>query len=250
MAKEVALFVTCLVENMRPKIAFDTIAVLEDAGFTVVVPGAQVCCGQPNYNGGDQAGAMDTARRVIDVFNEYEYTVVASGSCAGMLKHHYPTLLQNDLVYREKAAVFADKVFEISQFLTLNDYEPKQSLSLTATYHDACAGLRELGIKEAPRAMLSSLGVELVELDDAESCCGFGGTFCVKYPEVSNAMLGRKLDDVKARDTGMVVMGDLGCLLNIEGGFSRADNEIQAKHFIELLAEGLDHKSGEANSGS
>ena len=140
MAQEVALFVTCLVENMRPKIAFDTISVLEDAGFSVVVPGAQVCCGQPNYNGGDQAGAMDTARRVIDTFSQYSYIIVPSGSCAGMLKHHYPTLLQNDYAYRDKAAALADKVFEISQFLALHNYEPQTSMARTTTYHDACAG--------------------------------------------------------------------------------------------------------------
>lgn len=244
MANQVALFVTCLVENMRPKIAFDTISVLEDAGFEVVVPKAQACCGQPNYNGGDKRGAMQTARYVIDTFSQYQYTVVPSGSCAGMLKHHYPILLQNDLNYSEKARALAESVFEVSEFLAHVDYQPHQGGVRLATYHDACAGLRELNIKQGPRDLLAKAGVDLVELEDAESCCGFGGTFCVKYPEISNAMLKRKIEDVEHQETDLVVMGDLGCLLNIEGGLARGGQSVQAQHFIELLADSIAKDQG------
>ncbi len=241
MANEVALFVTCLIENMRPKIGFDAIRLLEDAGFNVLVPGAQVCCGQPNYNSGDKGSAIKTARHVIDTFLTYERTVVASGSCAGMLKHHYPQLLADD-EYRDKAVEFAGKVYELSQLLVDVDYKPAPVTPRQATYHDACAGLRELDIRKQPRILLEQAGVSIQELSDTEVCCGFGGTFCVKYPDVSGAMLGRKLQDIQATETDTVILGDLGCILNIEGGLSRTaeDDELVAvQHFAEVLAEGL-----------
>lgn len=244
MSGEVALFVTCLVENMRPAIAFDSIALLEDAGFAVVVPGAQVCCGQPNYNGGDPEGAKQTARHVIDTFAPYEHVVVPSGSCGGMLKHHYPQLLADDRAYGKKAQDLAERVFELSQFLKRVGYRARPGAARQATYHDACAGLRELGIKSEPRELLLNAGVALRELKDSESCCGFGGTFCVKYPEVSNAMLERKLEDISSQETDLVALGDLGCLLNIEGGLSRAELPINVRHFAEILAEPLKSDTG------
>ena len=246
MANTVALFVTCLVENIRPKVGFDTIKLLEDAGFNVEVPGGQVCCGQPNYNGGDKKGAMATARRVIDQFLPYEATVVPSGSCAGMLKHHYPILLQADEGYRDKAQQLAAKVYEISQFLDHVGYESKAMEAIASqetrrelTYHDACAGLRELGIKQQPRQLLAQAGFSISELKDTDSCCGFGGTFCVKYPDVSAAMVDRKLDDILGSGASLVAAGDLGCLMNIEGRLSRTNQDVECRHFVELLAEGI-----------
>lgn len=239
MAEQVALFVTCLVENMRPKIGFDTIALLEDAGFNVVVPSGQVCCGQPNYNSGDQAGAIQTAKFVIDTFLPFAYTVAPSGSCAGMLKHHYPQLLEGDGEYRTKAKQLAEQVYEVSQLLQEVNYQPKPVAARETTYHDSCAGLRELGIKSGPRELLSQAGVTITELKDAETCCGFGGTFCVKYPDVSGAMLDRKLDDIAATGSTNVTLGDLGCILNIEGGAQRQNRGLGVKHFVEVLAEGL-----------
>lgn len=252
MSGDVALFVTCLVENMRPKIGFDTIALLEDAGYTVHVLGNQVCCGQPNYNGGDRENAIATARHVIDTFLPFQYTVIPSGSCGGMLKHHYPKLLEQDLEYHDKSLAFQNKVFELSQFLTHVGYKPPinpDQSSRRAVYHDACAGLRELGIKTQPRQLLDQTRVEIQELQEPESCCGFGGTFCVKYPDVSNAMLGRKLEDATATGADLLVTGDLGCLLNMEGGLSRAGNSLAVRHFAEVLAEGLENESSELTRG-
>lgn len=250
MSEEVALFVTCLVENMRPKIGFDTITLLEDAGLTVVVPANQVCCGQPNYNGGDKPGAIATAKFVIDRFLPYCKTVVPSGSCAGMLKHHYPQLLADDPEYGDKAKQFAARVYEVSELLIQVGYQAPEVPAQQLTYHDGCAGLRELGIHVGPRSLLEQAGATVLELEDSQSCCGFGGTFCVKYPDVSEAMLDRKLADLEGVGVTQIVMGDLGCLLNIEGGLARQNKGVEAKHFVEVLAEGLAAKSAkEKHSG-
>ncbi|MGK0337710.1 MAG: L-lactate dehydrogenase complex protein LldE [Candidatus Azotimanducaceae bacterium] len=236
----VALFVTCLVENMKPTIAFDTIALLEDAGYAVVVPANQVCCGQPNLNGGDRNNAIATARRVIDEFVRFEYVVIPSGSCGGMLKHHYPQLLAEDSDYRHKSAQLAAKVFELSQFLTeVADYHPAAVSCEPVTYHDACAGLRELDIQSEPRQLLTSAGVQISELEETESCCGFGGTFCVKYPDISAAMAERKVQDVLHTGADTLVMGDLGCMLNIEGKLHRDGHSVRVIHYAELLASGI-----------
>ena len=236
----VALFVTCLVENMKPAIAFDTIALLEDAGYAVVVPANQVCCGQPNLNGGDRNNAIATARRVIDAFIHFDYVVIPSGSCGGMLKHHYPQLLAEDSAYRGKSEQLAAKVFELSQFLIeVADYQPAAVNCEPVTYHDACAGLRELNIKSEPRQLLSNAGVQISELAETESCCGFGGTFCVKYPDISAAMAERKVQDVLQTGADTLVMGDLGCILNIEGKLHRDGHRVRVIHYAELLAGGI-----------
>tara|TARA_R110002073_G_scaffold67705_2_gene168483 strand:- start:1456 stop:2229 length:774 start_codon:yes stop_codon:yes gene_type:complete len=247
-SQSVALFVTCLVENIKPAVGFDTITVLEDAGFEVVVPSDQVCCGQPNYNGGDKDNAIATAKRVIDAFLRYDYVVIPSGSCGGMLKHHYPDLFVDDADYREKATALASKVFELSQFLVqVADYVPlpathprsDQETTGIVTYHDACAGLRELNISDEPRQLLKGAGVTIKELEETESCCGFGGTFCVKYPDISAAMAERKVQDVLGTGADTLVMGDLGCMLNIEGKLHRDGHQVQVKHFAEVLAENI-----------
>lgn len=236
----VALFVTCLVENIKPAVGFSAIALLEDAGYKVLVPAAQSCCGQPNYNGGDKANAIKTAQHVIDTFLPYDYVVIPSGSCGGMIKHHYPALLSDDPGYQKKAEQLAAKTYELSQFLVqVADYHVKPVDSETVTYHDACAGLRELGIGTQPRQLLNAAGIEITELKETESCCGFGGTFCVKYPEISAAMAERKVSDVLSTGAKTLVMGDLGCILNIEGKLHRDGHDVAVKHFAELLAAGL-----------
>jgi L-lactate dehydrogenase complex protein LldE len=241
MAKQsVALFVTCLVENIKPSVGFSTIALLEDAGYEVLVPAAQSCCGQPNYNGGDKANAIKAARQVIDTFLDFDYVVIPSGSCAGMIKHHYPRLLADDAVYQKHAEALATRTYELSQFLTdVAAYEAKPVEAQTVTYHDACAGLRELGISQQPRQLLNAAGVDIAELKETESCCGFGGTFCVKYPDISAAMAERKVQDVLASNASILVMGDLGCMLNIEGKLHRDGHRITVKHFAEVLSSGL-----------
>lgn len=236
--KSVALFVTCLIDLVRPEVGFSVVRVLEDAGYKVHVPRTQTCCGQPNYNGGDPEGAMRIARATIETFEGFRYVVVASGSCCGMLKHHYPKLLATDRAYAKRAVDLAGRVYELSQFLVdIADYQPKKLPPTKVTYHDACAGLRELGIKAQPRQLLERAGATIVESAGAEVCCGFGGTFCVKYPDVSNAMVGRKIADIEASGAAQVAAGDLGCLLNIEGKLHREASTMVAKHFVELLTE-------------
>ncbi len=235
--KEVALFVTCLIDNLRPDIAFSTISLLEEYNCSVVVPESQTCCGQPNYNGGDKSNARRTARSVIDTFLDYEYVVIPSGSCGAMIKHHYEVLLDDDKQYTAKARQLSGRVFELSSFLVeVLNIKPKKSINKRVTYHDACAGLRELNIKSQPRQLIGDAGAEVVEMDDAEVCCGFGGMFCVKYPDISNHMADQKVANIIDSGADAVATGDLGCLMNIEGKLHRAGHDIPVYHFAELLA--------------
>ena len=235
----VALFVTCLVDLFRPSIGFAAVQLLEDAGCTVAVPRAQTCCGQPAYNQGDRADAVDLARRTIDALQGYDYVVVPSGSCAGMLKQHYPELFAEGSYEGERARELAGRTYELVSFLTdvMGVIGVDAEFPARATYHDACAGLRELGIKQQPRLLLQSVrGLELIELPDAEVCCGFGGTFCVKYPEISTRMVDDKAADIAATGADVVLAGDLGCLMNIAGRLSRLGSPIEARHIAEVLA--------------
>lgn len=235
----VALFVTCLVDLHRPTIGFAAIRLLEEAGCQVEVPRAQTCCGQPAYNSGDRATARDLGRGIIEAFIGYDYVVVPSGSCGGMLKHHLPHLFDDDPNTRARADALAAKTFELVSFLT--DIRGMTQLAARysggpVTYHDGCSGLRELGIKAQPRALLEAVGASVAELTDAEVCCGFGGTFCVKYPDISVRMVSNKTADIVATGAGTVLAGDLGCLLNIAGRLKREGHATHVRHVAEVLA--------------
>jgi L-lactate dehydrogenase complex protein LldE len=236
----VALFVTCLVDLYRPAIGFAAIKLIEQSGCTVEVPPSQTCCGQPAYNSGDRRTAQDLARPVIDAFLQYDYVVAPSGSCAGMISHHYPALFQDtDPHYRGRAEALAAKTFELTAFLA--DVRGMTSVGATydgsAAYHDSCAGLRELGVKAQPRRLLASVGgLEVKELREPELCCGFGGTFCVKYPEISTRMVSDKVADISATHADTLLAGDLGCLLNMAGRLKREGSPIRVRHVAEVLA--------------
>jgi L-lactate dehydrogenase complex protein LldE len=235
----VALFVTCLVDLFRPTVGFAAVKLLEQAGCRVEVPSAQVCCGQPAYNSGDRADAAAVARQVVDAFAGYDYVVAPSGSCAGMLREHYPALLADDPAYAERARDLAERSWELVSFLV--DVRGLAATGATfegrVTYHDSCSGLRELGVKAQPRRLLAEVaGLELVELPGAEICCGFGGTFCVKYPEISNKMVSEKTADIAATGAGTLLAGDMGCLLNMAGKLSREGRPVKARHVAEVLA--------------
>jgi L-lactate dehydrogenase complex protein LldE len=235
----VALFVSCLVDLFRPAVGFAAVDLLERAGCQVEVPRGQTCCGQPAYNQGDRADATHLARRTIDALAGYDYVVVPSGSCAGMLKQHYPELFPEGSPDAERARELAARTFELVSFLTdvLDVIGVDAELPARATYHDACAGLRELGVKQQPRLLLQSVrGLELVELPGAEVCCGFGGTFCVKYPAISTKMVDDKAADILATGADLVLAGDLGCLMNIAGRLSRLGSTIEVRHVAEVLA--------------
>jgi L-lactate dehydrogenase complex protein LldE len=234
----VGLFVTCLVDFFRPTVGFAAVKLLEDAGCRVEVP-AQACCGQPAFNSGDRADARAIAEQVIDAFSAFDYVVVPSGSCAGMLKVHYPELFHGDPNWAPRANAFAAKCFELVSFLV--DVVGVKACNARfeggVTYHDACSGLRELGIKAQPRTLLTTVSdLKLKEMPDAEVCCGFGGTFCVKYPEISNAIVTKKAANVRATGAHVLLAGDLGCLMNMAGKLAREGSNVQVRHVAEVLA--------------
>lgn len=238
---KVGLFVTCLVDLMRPRIGFAALELLKDAGCEVVVPEAQTCCGQPGYNSGERASAVALARKVAREFADCEYVVAPSGSCAGMIRAHYPELL-GDVPEAEREALRAlsARTYELTDFLVnIMHYQGKSKTSIkTITYHDSCSGLRELGVKQQPRALLAQVeGAQLKEMDECEQCCGFGGSFALKFGEISSHIADRKCENIAASGADAVVLGDLGCMLNIEGRLRRrGDATTQVLHVAEVLA--------------
>ena len=238
-AVDVALFVTCLVDLFRPSVGFAAVKLLEQAGCRVHVPLAQTCCGQPAYNSGDFGSARAIARQVLDAFETYAYVVAPSGSCAGMIKTHYSELFHDDAANAHRAERLAARCYELTSFLA--DIRGVEGVDAayhgTGTYHDACSGLRELGVRDQPRRLLASVnGLTLKELANTEVCCGFGGTFCVKYPAISTKMATEKADDVIATGADIVLAGDLGCLMNLAGRLHRMGAPTRARHVAELLA--------------
>ncbi|MBM7408119.1 MULTISPECIES: (Fe-S)-binding protein [Sphingomonas] len=234
----VALFVTCLVDAMRPRIGFAALAALEDAGCEVVVPAEQTCCGQPALNSGDAAAAAAIARQTIALLEPYEAVVVPSGSCAATIACHYPELLANDPAWLPRAQALASRTYEILTYLDqVCDWRPSAALDASVAYHDSCSGLRELGIKQQPRRLLSHVkGLRQVPLAGAETCCGFGGTFCVKYPSISNAIVEEKAAAIEASGADLLLSGDLGCLMNMAGKLHRRGASTRAFHTLEVLA--------------
>jgi len=235
----VALFVTCLVDLMRPRIGFAAIRALEAAGCTVIVPEGQTCCGQPALNSGDRQHAVELAKQTITALESYAAVVVPSGSCAGTIRCHYPEIFQHDPQWLPRAQAVADKTFEIMAYLDeICGWRPEGvTLDAKATYHDSCSGLRELGIKAQPRRLLKSIdGLTFAPLAGEETCCGFGGTFCVKYPAISNAIVGEKADAIDATGADLLLAGDLGCLMNMAGKLHRKGSKVRAYHAIELIA--------------
>ncbi len=235
----VGLLVTCLVDLFRPTVGFAAIRLLEQAGCTVEVP-VQTCCGQPAYNSGDRADAAAIARQVIAAFEGLDYLVAPSGSCAGMVRVHYPHLLAEDPDWAPRARHLAERTYELTSFLVdIRGMTRVEGIGFPAraTYHDSCSGLRELGVRDQPRLLLGSVaGFELTELPDRDVCCGFGGTFCVKYPEISTKMAADKAAGIAATGADTVLAGDLGCLLNIAGRLSRDGSAVAARHVAEVLA--------------
>jgi L-lactate dehydrogenase complex protein LldE len=238
-APRVGLFATCLVDLVRPQIGFAAIKLLEDAGCIVEVPLSQTCCGQPAFNSGATAMAASLARQLIRQFEPFDYVVVPSGSCAGMIKAHYLEALAGDPKWLPRAEALAEKTWELLSFLVdVRGFRPEGvALPTTATYHDSCAGLRELGILAQPRALLAAVrGLTLKPLPGNDVCCGFGGTFCVKYPAISNAIVGEKARAADGVGADLLLGGDLGCLMNMAGKLSREGSALRSMHAAEVLA--------------
>jgi L-lactate dehydrogenase complex protein LldE len=235
----VGFFVTCLVDTMRPIVGFAAVKLLQQAGCDVIVPAAQTCCGQPAMNSGDRADAKTLARQVIAAFAAVDYVVVPSGSCGGTIKTHYPELFDDEPAMQASVARLAERTWELTSFLTevVGVGQVNGRYDGTVAYHDSCSGLRELGIRSQPRALLAGVaGLTVKELTDRDTCCGFGGMFCVKYPEISGKMVDAKADDVLSTGADTLLGGDLGCLLNIAGRLHRRGASVRVRHVAEVLA--------------
>ncbi len=231
----VGLFVTCLVDLMRPVVGFAAVKLLEAAGCRVVVPEAQTCCGQPAYNSGDATDARAIALQVIDAFAAVDYVVAPSGSCAAMIRVHYPRLFKDDPLSMAAAEELAERTYELTSFLS----DVMQWSAINAeyagrvSYQDGCAGLRELAIRDQPRKLLALVrGLELVEGIDAGNCCGFGGLFSITYPDISARIADAKTDDIGATGAELVLGGDLGCLIHLAG----RETAVPCRHVAEVLA--------------
>ena len=239
----VGLFATCLVDLMRPVVGFASVKLLEDAGCQVFVPETQTCCGQPAFNSGDVPDTADIAQGVIETFEKFDYVVAPSGSCGGMIKHHYPEVFADNTEWLARAEALSEKTYELISFLT--DIMGVTSVPVTfdgnVTYHDSCSGLREMGVKEQPRTLLNTVdGLSISEGEETETCCGFGGLFCVKYPDISEKMVDTKVNDVVATGADTLLAGDLGCLMNIAGRIQRRGLNIKVRHTAEVLADMTD----------
>lgn len=235
----VGLFVTCLVDLMRPSVGFAALRLLERAGAQVVVPENQTCCGQPAYNSGDFKDARAIARDVIEAFAGFDHVVAPSGSCAGMIRVHYPTLFKDDKEWLARAEDLAARTFELTQYLAehLDLNAVSATLDATVTYHDSCASRREMGVVDQPRKLLATVdGVKLAELADTETCCGFGGLFSIKFPDVSGDIVNKKAEMIEATGADLLVGADLGCLMNMSGKLKRRGSGVRVYHIAEVLA--------------
>lgn len=236
---QIGLFVTCMVDLFRPSVGFSAIKLLEDSGCEVHVPRSQTCCGQVAYNAGDRADTRDIACLVIEAFEKFDYVVAPSGSCAAMIKKHYPELFSGDEKWEERAQQLAAKTYELVSFLT--DVIKRPAITAKTdkkfTYHDSCSGLRELGIESQPRQLLSHVeGAKLVEMEDSDTCCGFGGLFCVKYSDISDAIVTKKIDSITSTNADVLLAGDMGCLMNMAGKLKREGSTIEVRHIAEVLS--------------
>lgn len=236
----VGLFVTCLVDLMRPSVGFAALQLLEGAGVDVVVPAQQTCCGQPAYNSGDRADAIALARKFVGEFEHCDHVVAPSGSCSGMVRTHYAELFADDAPMLARVQALAARTYELTDFLAnvLKVQRVPGTLAGTVTYHDCCAGLREMGVKGQPRALLATMpDVKLAEMAECETCCGFGGTFSIKFGEISSRLADNKCQHIVNSGADTVVLGDLGCMLNIEGRMRRrGDMTTRVLHIAEVLA--------------
>jgi len=241
MNPSVGFLVTCLVDFFRPTVGFAALKLLEDAGCEVVVPPRWTCCGQPAYNSGASEDARRVARAIVTEADAFTYLVVPSASCAGMIRHHYPDLFAGTDLEAAARSV-ADKTYELCSFLVdVLGHRPGADVEGTVTYHDSCSALREMGVHDQPRRLLGSLaGLTLREAPGRDVCCGFGGTFCVKYPRISDQMVTARCDAFAATGAETLLGGDLGCLLNLAGKLRRNRAAISVRHIAEVLAGMVD----------
>ena len=235
------LFMQCIVDSCFPQVGEAMVAVLEGQGLALDYPADQTCCGQPAFNAGYRKEAARLARRFLDVFEDAEVIVCPSGSCVNMVRHHYRELFAGDARLLDRAARVGAKTFEFTEFLVdvLGVTDVGAVWHGDVTYHDSCHLLRGLGVKDQPRALLGKVqGLRLIEMERSDECCGFGGTFSAKYPEISEALLETKLANIQATGAGAVVGCDMGCLMHMQGMIRRRELNIGVHHIAEILAGG------------
>ncbi len=242
MHTKVTLFIQCLVDSMFPEVGDAMVEVFNRLGVPMEYPGSQTCCGQPALNSGYRMEARAAAKRFIEIFSDAERIVCPSGSCVHMVQHHYPELFDDEpMEYRMRVKDIGNRCYEFSEYLVdvLGAVNIGAQFPAKVTYHDSCHLLRGLGIKEQPRKLLRHVeGLELVEMNDSDTCCGFGGTFSINYPEISTAMVDEKIENILASGADYVVGCDISCLMNIKGRLSRRGEKVQVKHIAEILAAG------------
>ena len=235
----VSLFVQCLVDSIYPEVGQAMISLFDRLGIAVDCPLDQTCCGQPAFNAGYRKAARAAARRFIDIFEDADVIVCPSGSCVSMVKHHYPDLFKSDGRWFDRAVRVGQRTFELSQYLVdvLGIDDVGARYDGRVTYHESCHLLRGLGVSEQPRRLIRNIRhAELIEMKDADKCCGFGGTFAVKYPEISVAMVDEKISHILASGADTVTGCDISCLMNIQGRLSRIGSPVKAIHLAQLLA--------------
>ena len=235
----VTLFIQCLVDSMYPDVGDAMVAIFDRLGIPLVYSADQTCCGQPAFNSGYRKEAVKAARRFLDIFESAEAIVCPSGSCVHMVKHHYPELFADDARLLERARQTGAKTFELTDYLVnrLGLFSLGNTFPHKVTYHDSCHLSRGLGIAEQPRTLLANTrGIEFIEMEESDTCCGFGGTFSVSYPEISTAMVDRKIEHILATGAEVVTGCDVSCLMNIEGRLSRRGENVKVLHIAEILA--------------
>jgi L-lactate dehydrogenase complex protein LldE len=238
----VSLFITCLADSLFPEVGESVVRILHRLGCQVDFPEGQTCCGQPAYNSGYLRETRDVAVTLLDAFEESEYVVTPSGSCAGMIGHGYPDLFADDPVLLSRAQRLAKKTYEFSQFLVdvLGVTDLGAELNARVTYHPSCHAMRLMGVKDQPETLLRHVkGLTYVELPNKTECCGFGGTFSVKMGEISAAMVSDKVNHVLQTRAEILTGTDMGCLMNIQGRLRREGHEVEVMHLAQLLAKGM-----------
>jgi L-lactate dehydrogenase complex protein LldE len=237
---KVQLFRPCFIDQLYPQVAFNTVKILEKAGCTVAYNTQQTCCGQPAFNAGFWGESKDVCTKFVQDFDGADYIVSPSASCAGFVRNNYGKLFENN-AFQSPAKKVATQIFELSEFLVkiLGVTDLGASFNGKATYHDSCAGLRECNIKAEPRALLNKVnGLELVEMNDNETCCGFGGSFAVKYDTISVAMADQKIDNAIATDAEYIISTDMSCLMHLDGRINHNGQQIKVIHLADVLTSG------------
>ena len=237
---KVQLFIPCFIDQLYPQVAFNTVKILEKAGCTVAYNTQQTCCGQPAFNAGFWGESKDVCTKFVQDFDGADYIVSPSASCAGFIRNNYGKLFENN-AFQSPAKKVSSQIFELSEFLVkiLGVTDLGASFNGKVTFHDSCAGLRECNIKAEPRALLQKVeGLELIEMNDTETCCGFGGSFAVKYDTISVAMADQKIDNAIATDAEYIISTDMSCLMHLDGRINHNGQQIKVIHLADILASG------------